>query len=301
MGNYKGLSYYLTNLVIRAKGVKRIFQTTPIPYQKLRRDDVKKPKSRFLKKHTSRTFAIKNSQITEIETSSFSDYLILFLHGGAFVSGPTIFHWNAIEQIVKMTKVTVWMCDYPKAPENDWTTLQDNIQSVYNEALNKFKPERIILLGDSAGGTLALNLTQRMQVSHPNLLPKALFLVSPVVDLTLSNPDILAVEKKDPMLGLEGVKHAKQLLQSPYTLDDPIVSPLFGRLTNLPDSYWYVAEYDITYPDQKLMLERLTRENIPHYVYFGEEMPHIWPYLPFMKQSKWALNDLIQNIKSIID
>ncbi len=298
--NNKDFSYYLTMLVIRLKGVKRIFKKSPLKYNKLRNDNALKPSSRFLKKHTSRIITVKETTITEIQKSSFARYLLIYIHGGAFVYGPTQHHWNFIANIAKKTDYDIWFVDYPKAPENNWQVIQDNIFSVYQEALKKFKNNRIVLMGDSAGGTLILNLVQKM-ISEQGLdkLPHSLFLISPVTDLTLSNPEIISVDEIDPMLSRVGVTEAKQMLNPGQPLDHPSISPLFGPINNLPYSYWYLAENDITFPDQKKMIQRLQNDAIKHKLIIGTDMPHIWPILPVMNASKRALNEIIFQLKEI--
>ena len=53
------------------------------------------------------------------------------------------------------------MCNYPKAPENKIDEISINVDQIYQKALLLFKSENIILMGDSAGGTLRIALTQR--------------------------------------------------------------------------------------------------------------------------------------------
>ena len=62
----KSITYYLTLLVIKQKGIKKTFSQSPIDYQKLRRDDVHIPKARFFKKDHVTTFSILKTQITQI-------------------------------------------------------------------------------------------------------------------------------------------------------------------------------------------------------------------------------------------
>jgi hypothetical protein len=59
----------------------------------------------------------------------------------------------------------------------------------------------------------------------------------------------------------------------------------------------YLAENDITFPDQLIFSSKLNIEKIDNQINIGKEMPHIWPLLPVMKEAKVALNQIIKNIK----
>ena len=189
----------------------------------------------------------------------------------------------------------MWVCDYPKAPEYDILDISNNIDSIYKKALEKYDPENIILMGDSVGATLIMALMQRAIVNKWRI-PKKLFLVCPVCDATFQNPEITTIEKKDIMLATKGVISAKKMCAGKYELNNGMMSPIYASFTQFPKTILYLAENDITYADQKLLVNKLANDSISHKVYLGVAMPHIWPYLPFMPESKKALQDIISEI-----
>lgn len=289
-------TYYLTILVIKLKGIKNIFSKSPIDYLRLRRNDVYTPTSRFYKTDKISNFEILGTKITQIEKDNKTDKLLIYLHGGAFVSGPAQYHWDSIESISKQTDVNIWMCIYPKAPENKIDEISINIDEIYRRALINYKNSDIILMGDSAGGTLAISLTQRLISNNINL-PSKLVLISPVLDATLKNQKINEVDKKDIMLSKTGVLSAKTMCTD--NLNDVRISPINGEFKLFPKTYLYIAENDITYPDQLIFLSELNKEKVAHEIVIGEEMPHIWPLLLVMKEAKTAINQIIDNINDV--
>ena len=60
-------------------------------------------------------------------------------------------------------------------------------------------------MGDSAGGGLALGLAEVLR-DQGDICPEELILISPGVDMTLTNPDIPNYVALDPMLGIDGVR-----------------------------------------------------------------------------------------------
>lgn len=291
------LTYYLTLLVIKLKGIKNDFSKDPIDFQKIRKEDVHHPSGKFFKGDTIRNFRIANSLITEVIQNTQSDGLLIFVHGGAFISGPGKHHWDAIKEISLQTNLTIWMCDYPKAPENKISEVSDNMDAIYKTALEQYGAENISLIGDSAGGTLVTALTQRL-VLRNLAVPKKIILVTPVMDSSMSNPDIDKIDAIDPMLSKIGVRSAKKMCAENENLADVRISPINGDFDEFPRTILYIGEHDVTYPDQLLTVQKLKESNINVDVITGAGMPHIWPFLPVMYEAKLALKTIIDELNN---
>ena len=293
----QSLTYYLTLLVIKLKGIKKNFSTDPIDFKRLRKEDVYEPKSGFFKENITRNFEISKSLITEIGKKNDSDKLLIFIHGGAFISGPAKHHWDTIKTIVKQTRYTVWLCNYPKAPEHKILEISENIDSIYKEALKNYTSSKISLIGDSVGGTLITALIQRLHIKNEQL-PNKIILISPVMDSSMTNPDIDKVDLMDPMLSKVGLLSAKKMCVGNLDLKNPMISPLYGDFKNFPETILYITESDITYPDQKLLVEKLKIANVTMKLKEDKNMPHIWPLLPIMKEAKLSLKEIVKDLNT---
>lgn len=289
----RSIAYYITILVIKVKGLKKTFSKNPVDYKKLRTDDVPISKNSYFRKNSyMRTFTELQTTISEVKPKDESNKLLIFIHGGAFVSGPSQHHWDAVEKISKQTPYTIWLCDYPKAPEHKISQISANIDHIYSKALENFNPDKITIIGDSVGGTLAIALTQRL-IQKNSMLPYRLILISPVMDATLSNPEIDEIDRLDPMLSKKGVLSAKQMCAENNNLNDVSISPINGNFEQFPKTLLFLAEYDITYPDQRLLEKKLEESNVAYDTIVGEGMPHIWPLLPIMKEAKSAFKIIV--------
>lgn len=293
----KSITYYVTLLVLKLKGIKREFNISPINYIKLRKEDVRTPKSSMFKSYQVKKIVQAKTLITQIKPINGNDNLIIYCHGGAFVSGPSQHHWDAIKVVVTKTNSVVWMIDYPKAPENKIDVISENIDLIYSMALEKYPANNITIIGDSVGGTLIMALTQRL-VQGNIKCPSKLILISPVVDAALSNPEIQRIERIDPMLSKNGVLSAKRMCANNNDLSDVRISPIHGSFKDFPNTLIFVAENDITSPDQKIVIEKIKKTNTNLQIIIGDEMPHIWPVLPIMKEAKNSLNKLISWINA---
>ena len=282
-------SYYLVINTIKLKGIKKIFSKNPIDYQALRKDDVYTPTTRHLQKNHHQTTVLKSKihHFTQVE----SDQLVIYIHGGAFIFGPCRHHWEAIKSIYKHTNQNVWLIDYPKAPEHEIKEITENIKAVYTEALKSFEPKNISLVGDSAGGTLIIKLMQ--QISDL-IYPKQLILICPVIDASFENEGIKEIETKDIMLAIKGVRSAKEMCLRDTNLKNPAISPLYDSIQKFPKTTICIATQDITSVDQYKFVEKLEETGTEINVIEGEKMPHIRPLLPIMKESKFALNQIVE-------
>ena len=289
------LTYHLTLLVLRLTGIKRIFNQNPIPYQTLRKNDVYKPQGSFYNKHIQRAFQVENTTITVIRRDQNSPRLLIFLHGGAFVSGPAQHHWNIAKQICQQTDHTIWMCNYPKAPEHQIGEISSNVDAMYAEARKAYETANITIIGDSVGGTLATALVQRL-ITRGIPVPGRLILVTPVMDATMSNPEILTIDQTDPMLSKAGVLSAKQLCAGNTDLADPMISPIQGEFEGFPPTLLFLASCDIMYPDGKQAAVKMKEAGVSLTVIEGAKMPHIWPFLPVMKEAGMALEEIIEKV-----
>jgi len=293
----QSLSYYITLLIIKLKGLKKSFSEAPINFEKIRKEDVHYPKGKFFKQNKIRTFKVIDSLITEVGLNKNSDKLLIFIHGGAFISGPAKHHWDSIKKIATQTNYKIWMCDYPKSPENKISKISENIDSIYNNALDQFQPNKISFIGDSVGGTLITSLTQRLILKDIKL-PKKIILVTPVMDASMSNPEIEKVDIIDPMLSKIGILSAKKMCAENNDLKNIMISPLFGSFDKFPHTILFIAENDIFYPDQKLAVKKFINAKINFELIEGKNMPHIWPFLPVMKEAKTSLNEIIRIINN---
>lgn len=293
----QSLTYYITLLVIRLKGLKKDFSKDPIDFKKIRKEDVRYPKGKFFKHNKIRSFKVLDSLITEIGLNQNSDKLLIFIHGGAFISGPAQHHWDSAKKIATQTNYKIWMCDYPKSPENKISKISENIDSIYNVALKQFEPNKISFIGDSVGGTLIASLTQRLIIKDIKL-PEKIILVTPVMDASMSNPEIEKVDNIDPMLSKTGVLSAKKMCAENNDLKNVMISPLHGNFEEFPHTILFLAQNDIMYPDAKIAEMKMKRANVKLEVIEGSNMPHIWPFLPVMKEAKQSLDEIIKIINN---
>src|SRR5688500_2751096 len=117
---------------------------------------------------------------------------LIYVHGGAYVSPLSRFHWNIIRELIRETGANVTVPLYPLAPEHGYQQAYALLYAVYRDVLAAAPAGPVVLAGDSAGGGLALGMTMDMR-GRALPLPAMLVLFAPWLDVTLSNPEAAAI------------------------------------------------------------------------------------------------------------
>jgi len=205
-----------------------------------------------------------------------SDKIIIYIHGGGYVKESNIFQYNFVNQLAKNNH-DVYFPIYPLAPTYTYKNTYEMLLILYKQILTKNK--KIILIGDSAGGGLALGFTQYLKELEIKL-PYKLILISPWVDISMTNPELEKYEKIDPMLSIYGLKEIGKAWAKDLDVKDYKVSPIYGNLKNLPSTIVYTGTRELLYPDICLLYDKLKENNVECELIIGEEMNHIYPLFP---------------------
>lgn len=215
---------------------------------------------------------------------------VLYLHGGGYVGEVDRFHWRYVAELARRVDVRVVVPAYPLAPEHTWRDAHPPLLRLA-EQLAIESPRGVVLMGDSAGGGLALALAQQL-AAGPGPQPTGLVLLSPWVDLTSSTPGTREASAADPWLRMSKI----DLYASWWAGEDdparPEVSPLFGALGGLPPLLVLCGTRDTLWP-QVAELVRRSRQAGAEVTYQEEAgLLHVYPILP-VPEAKRAMEQVV--------
>ncbi|PKH52079.1 alpha/beta hydrolase [Tenacibaculum sp. Bg11-29] len=277
-------------------GVKKIIEKN-IRKNKLNQEPVKIPKS------IQKNFEIdetnkKGRQIWTLKPKeNVSEKVILYLHGGAYYYNISKYNWSFAETIINNTNATIVIPNYPLAPAATCYQVFEYVTEIYNELIEKYSSKNIILLGESAGGGLALGFAMSLQEENKPQ-PEQLILLAPWLDVTMSNPDILAVDENDKILGIKGLQLAGAGYAGQVELDDYKVSPIYGDLTGLPKVSIFVGTHDILCADVRKLKSKAKESNFSLNYFEYPKMFHIWILLQNLKEAKFAISQITSLINN---
>ena len=217
---------------------------------------------------------------------------ILYLPGGGYVNPPAFLHWWFIAKLVKTLGVACTVPLYPLAPEHLCDEGIAFANEVYDQLVSEHGAQNLLVMGDSAGGGLALALLQ--QAKTP---PAGLMLDAPWLDASVSDPSQVEIGRKDWLLNRFTLRTWGQWWAGPRDLQDPIVSPLFGDLSELPQTLLFCGSADILVADAR----RLAGAAPGKVKYIEEEgLMHVYPLLPFLPEARRAWLEIERFVDGVL-
>lgn len=235
---------------------------------------------------------IDGFQMLTIFKNNSKNKHIIFLHGGAYVMKAVKGHKTIIETMAKKYNLKVTFIDYPLAPENDIQKAHEILIKTYKKITLKYKDDDFFLFGDSSGGGLALSFLQQLKNINDFPFPKKTVLMSPWVDVSMSNSKIKDFEKKDPLLPLNGLIATGKQFAGSLDTQNPLISPIYGNMDNLKEIFLIFGTNEILYPDC-LKLEKLlkTSNGTKVKTKIGKNLCHDWILAP-LKETKETIDEI---------
>ena len=221
-----------------------------------------------------------------------SDRWLLYLHGGAYTAGSIATHRALVSRICEKFGGRAIMPEYRLAPENPFPQGLDDAFGAYLALLeNVGNAQNIVLGGDSAGGGLVLGLMLRARAMGI-ALPDRFFLISPWTDLTGDARSVVERADSDPFLNAANLVPAASLYLDGQDPRNPLASPLFADLSNLPPSIVLVGTDEILYDDSEHLVTKLQQCGSVTRLIVGEGMWHVWPAFAMIPESDEAIAEI---------
>ena len=179
---------------------------------------------------------------------------VLYIHGGAFVSGSAFGYRTNAGALATAAQTAVLVPDFRLAPEHPFPAPLEDCLRAYRWLRKRGAPERLSLVGDSSGASLVLSLLLTLKDENEPL-PGAVILQCPVVDLSLR----LGRDPGDappPVATDAEVRRVTAMYLGGHPPDDPIVDPLSADLTGLPKMLIQAATGDGRLADAKALAAR---------------------------------------------
>lgn len=220
---------------------------------------------------------------------------IVYLHGGGYVHEMSPFHWVFLDKLMEDLDCTITVPIYPLATKQRFDHIFSFVLDVYEQLLHDIQPENMTLMGDSAGGGMALALAQLIREKNLSQ-PRHIIMFSPFLDVTLSSPEVKALEKQDPMLALPGMKEAGRMYAGGADPRNYLISPIYGTLEELGQITIFVGTDEILLADAQRLKKRAIKQKININYFEYPAMFHAWPIFPIPETKKTILQ-----IKAILE
>ena len=241
-----------------------------------------------------------------------SDKLVLYYHGGGYAAGLSKDYYMKNADYCKAAGegVQAILLDYDLTPEYKYPVQHDQGMAMwkYVTEVEGFKPEHIIMGGDSAGGNLVLSCMLHLR-DQGGKLPRALFLISPWTDMVGIGQSYIDNYNIDPLFGdkkavLDDELKEKLLNSEMYSFcleadrHDPYVSPVLGDYEGFPTTLFTVGGAEILLDDTRIIEKNMREHGIKTKIICHDLMFHIYPlYTGIFPESTAAFKDILAFIK----
>ncbi|WP_299569428.1 alpha/beta hydrolase [uncultured Williamsia sp.] len=204
------------------------------------------PPSSLRRNHTVEETAVDGLRCWTVTPAAPTGRGVLYLHGGAYIAPITGFHWRLIERLAD-AGLRVVIPLYGLAPAHTAAEAFPFVRRCFDDLVQDVGVENTTIAGDSAGGGLALGITQVLAAD--GIRPARLALIAPWLDIALTDPGVDDIARHDPWLVPAGLREAGRAWRGELSPEDPRVSPLRGRVEGLPPTTVYIGDRDIFLPD----------------------------------------------------
>lgn len=227
------------------------------------------------------------------------DKVILYTHGGGYVSGSCSDHRAIVAgRLVRGCGIATLMFEYRLAPEHPYPAAIDDSVAVYRWLLGHgTSPANIMIVGESAGGGLCLALLLALR-DQGLPLPAAAVAISPWTDLKCTG-ESYRTRNKVSLAPL----NSWTVFSKYYAGDNdpcfPWISPLYGELHGLPPIFICAGDDDELVDDSVRFAEKAKAAGVDVRLKVGASMVHCYPLLPsFIPEARQAMDEICAFIKA---
>jgi acetyl esterase/lipase len=220
-----------------------------------------------------------------------AENVILYFHGGVYVIGDAAATVPLVGDLVRRTGGRAVTLEYRLAPEHPYPAAVEDARAAYEGLLAQgVAPGQIALAGESAGGGLAVALLISLRDAGVPL-PSCTYLMSPYADLTLSGETLTAKQDLDPLLTPTGLRARVPDYVGGADAADPLISPIFGDLKELPPLLIQAGSHEVLLSDALRLAGRAAIADVQVTLEVTPGVPHVFQaYAALLDEAGAALD-----------
>jgi acetyl esterase/lipase len=232
--------------------------------------------------------------------------LLLHIHGGGFIGGVPCTQQQAMVEIQQQAKMDLISLDYGLAPEHPFPAGLEDCVKAYLAALKLgYQPEKTVLIGESAGGTLSLTTAMYLR-DHGLPLPGALVLLSPLMEI----PDVKELRRAyeshpGDLKELEFIQ-MYEVYVGDHDTKDPMISPKYGDFHGLPPMLIQCGGSEQMSPTLNMTQEAMTcaqkavEANVDVSLHVWQYMFHVFLFnVGLLPESDGAIREVADYVKRV--
>ncbi len=220
--------------------------------------------------------------------------LIIYLHGGSYTAGSFNSHKDLVQRLSREAKCKIITIEYGLAPEQPFPKGLNDVIKIYNWLINeeKYKPNKIVIVGDSAGGGLTLATLVKLRDLNIKL-PAAGVCLSPWTDLAFTGESYYDKNIRDPGITLDDLMFAAKLYIGNNDPKNPYISPVYADLKGLPPLLIHVGTVEKLLNDSTRVAESAKKAGVNVTLKVWNEMIHVFQaYAVLIREGEESIKEI---------
>lgn len=221
------------------------------------------------------------------------DRAVLYFFGGSYVEGSPTEDLAVTARLAHFLGLKFYAPYYRLAPEHPFPAALDDAVAVYQALAERFAPGRLAVVGESAGGNLAVVTTLRAR-DEGLAMPCALALMSPWADLTLRSESLHTHRGLDPTFAADGEDVSEaEAYGGGRDLTEPLISPVYAESwAKFPPTLITTGTRDLLMSDCARLSTVMRRAGVEVSLHLWEGMWHVFEYYPEIPESGQSLEEI---------
>ena len=230
-----------------------------------------------------------------------SEGAVLYLHGGGFVFGSLRTHRHMAAAISASTGLPVLLLTYRLAPEHPFPAASDDALAGFHWLRDQGYPaDRVVVMGDSAGGHLAAALLGDL-VRARAPMPGAAVLFSPFLDLTCATLDERDSSCRDPYIPPARAREVAALYAGEHPLTHPRLAVFRGSKRRWPPLLIQAGGAECLVGDSRRMAEVVRAAGVHCELQVWPGQVHVFPaFYPVIPEGRLAIGYVGDFVRSAL-
>ncbi len=181
-----------------------------------------------------------------------------------------------VSRIARASNARALSIDYRLAPEHPFPAAVEDAIAAYKWLLAQgYKPGKIVIAGDSAGG--GLTLAALLAIRDAGLpMPAGAVPISPWTDLEGTGESVRTRAARDVMVTQDNLQSSAKQYYGMHDPKDPLVSPVHANFRGLPPMLIQVGDAEILLDDATRVAKSAKAAGVEVELEVWDEMPHVW-------------------------
>jgi len=213
----------------------------------------------------------------------------IFLIGGGMIKYPQLSALKKAMKICIETGRDFIIPYYPLCIDQPITVAYDFMCRLYEDTLQHYRAENILLCGSSSGGNLALGLAAHINAIDESLpMPGKIYASSAGTCFNKQEEweEAWKLNEYDFLIDAKYMETAREILTHGDMVPDYMLFLDEGSFVGLKEVYLCYGSHETLYAACKPILSGLKRDGVKVTLEIGEELFHCYPFFPICKEAK---------------